>query len=246
MALHLIYKEKGETPLEALERLRERESISEDVSMTYAGRLDPAAEGLLLILSEKDVYRKEEFLSLSKTYEFEVLFGVTTDTLDVLGVADIHVVPNDWLSKKVFDLLANFVGTFKWEYPAFSSKTVDGKPLFQHTREGNDVKIPVREMKVNSLDVLGIKVVNLEDLEEEIIGTIKNTNGDFRQDTLVQSWRRTFTLHGNKHVSIVKFRGEVGSGTYVRVLAEKMAESLELPGMALSIKRTKIGSMSLS
>lgn len=246
MGLHLVYKEKGETPLEALERLRDKEQLGKDVSLTYAGRLDPAAEGLLLILSEKDVYRKEEFLSLSKTYEFEVLFGVTTDTLDVLGVADIHIVSNDWLSKKVFDLVTNFIGTFTWKYPAFSSKTVEGKPLFQHTREGNDITIPVREMKILSLDVLGIKIVNLEDLEDEIIETIKNTKGDFRQDTILQSWRKVFTLHGNKHVSVVKFRGEVGSGTYVRVLAEKMAESLELPGMALSIKRTKIGSMSLS
>lgn len=246
MALHLIYKEKGETPLEALERLRQQESIALDVSMTYAGRLDPAAEGLLLVLSGKDVHRKDEFLSLPKTYEFEVLFGLTTDTLDALGVVDTKVVSNDKVSLQVFELLKNFVGNFEWKYPAFSSKVVDGKPLFQHTREQNKVEVPVREMRIDFLDVLGMKVINLEDLEEEIVKTIKSVNGDFRQDTILQSWRRIFTLHGNKHFSIIKFKADVRSGTYIRVLAEKMAESLGLPGMALSIKRTKIGSMSLS
>ncbi len=101
-------------------------------------------------------------------------------------------------------------------------------------------------MRVDFLDVLGMKVINLEDLEEEIVKTIKSVNGDFRQDAILQSWRRIFTLHGNKHFSVIKFKADVRSGTYIRVLAEKMAESLSLPGMALSIKRTKIGSMSLS
>ncbi len=246
MALHLIYKEKGETPLLALERLREKESISPGTSMTYAGRLDPAAEGLLLILSGKDVYRKDEFLSLPKTYEFEVLFGVTTDTLDVLGIVDTKVVSNDKVSLQVFKLLENFVGNFEWPYPAFSSKTVDGKPLFQHTREENVISVPVREMRIDHLDVLGMKVLNLDDLEESIVSTIKSVDGDFRQDLILQSWRKTFTLHGNKHFSVIKFQADVRSGTYIRVLAQKMAESLGLPGMALSIKRTKIGSMSLS
>lgn len=246
MALHLVYKEKGETPLQALERLREKEQLGKDVSLTYAGRLDPAAEGLLLILSEKDVYRKEEFLGLSKTYEFEVLFGVTTDTLDVLGIPKLHAVPNDFVSSKVFDLLTNFVGTFEWAYPAYSSKTVNGKPLFEYAREDANVEIPTRSMTIDSLDVIGIKVVNLEDLETGILETIENVDGDFRQRGIVESWRKMFTLYGNKHFSVVRFKAEVRSGTYIRVLAEKMAESLKLPGMALSIKRTKIGSMSLS
>ena len=46
----LVYKNIGETPLEAIERAREEENISTDVPITYAGRLDPMAEGLLLVL----------------------------------------------------------------------------------------------------------------------------------------------------------------------------------------------------
>ncbi len=246
MSLHLIYKEKGETPLEALERLREKEQLGKDISMTYAGRLDPAAEGLLLILSDKDVYRKEEFLTLPKTYEFEVLFGISTDSLDVLGIVDDQVIPNDNVSTKVFEILTNFVGTFEWEYPDYSSKTAEGKPLFQHAREESDVSKPTREMTVDRLDILGMKVVSLEDLEEGIIGTIEKVAGDFRQEEIIASWKKTCTLYGNKHFSAIKFSADVRSGTYIRVLAQNMAESLGLPGLALSIKRTKIGSMSLS
>jgi tRNA pseudouridine(55) synthase len=246
MALHLVYKKQGETPLQALERVRERDAVSENVSMTYAGRLDPLAEGVLLILSDKDVYRKEEFLSLPKTYEFEVLFGVATDTQDVLGIVSPNIIPNDSVSSKVFDLLTNFIGTFNWEYPEFSSKTVDGKPLFQHARQKNDISIPKREMTINTLDVLGMKVISLEDLESKIFDMIDSVSGDFRQEEIITSWKKCFTLYGNKHFSVVTFRAEVKSGTYIRILAKKMAESLQLPGMALSITRTKVGSMSVS
>lgn len=245
MALFTANKKIGETPLQALERIRQEKSISQETSITYAGRLDPMAEGLLLFLSEKDVYRKEEFLTLSKTYEFEVLFGITTDSLDILGMVDELIIPNDNVSLHTIKLLNDFVGLFNWEYPLFSSKTVDGKPLFQHTREGTNITIPTREMVIDDLDILGIKVISLRDLEDRINTSIRSVVGDFRQDEILHSWNKVFSLYGNKHFSIVRFRANVRSGTYIRVLAQKMAESLGLPGMALSIKRTKIGSMSL-
>lgn len=73
----LIYKHIGETPLEALERFRREQGIAADVPMTYAGRLDPMAEGLLLILLGEECKNKEKYLGLDKEYEVEVLFGIT-------------------------------------------------------------------------------------------------------------------------------------------------------------------------
>ena len=45
-----LYKEKGETPLERLDRFREENPEYGEVKLSYAGRLDPMAEGVMLIL----------------------------------------------------------------------------------------------------------------------------------------------------------------------------------------------------
>jgi tRNA U55 pseudouridine synthase TruB len=81
-----IYKKLGETPLEALERTRTEHSIAADVPMTYAGRLDPLVEGQMIILIGEECKNKDAYTKLGKTYEFEILSGVSTDTYDLLGL----------------------------------------------------------------------------------------------------------------------------------------------------------------
>ena len=81
----LLNKKEGETPLERLELFRVKNKIYKNVKMTYAGRLDPMASGLLLILAGDETKNKEKYLILEKEYEFEVLFGFSTDTYDILG-----------------------------------------------------------------------------------------------------------------------------------------------------------------
>ncbi len=88
-----VYKQKGETPLECLQRFREafpehdqkKPLDKERVKWTYAGRLDPLADGVLLLLNKEDTKRKEDFIGLDKEYDFTVVFGFATDTYDVLG-----------------------------------------------------------------------------------------------------------------------------------------------------------------
>ena len=45
-----LYKQMGETPRERLERLRKEKSEYAHEVLSYAGRLDPMAEGVLLCL----------------------------------------------------------------------------------------------------------------------------------------------------------------------------------------------------
>ena len=120
MAHYYVDKRLGETPLEALHRLRKEEGLSEDVPLTYAGRLDPAAEGVLLVLSGEDCKHKDDFLSLPKTYEVEVLLGIETDTHDLLGIPKVAMkdIP-------IEEYLQTHIGVFEQPYPAFSSKPVD-------------------------------------------------------------------------------------------------------------------------
>src|SRR3990167_5802419 len=80
-----LYKKLGETPRERLERLRvEKPHYAHEV-LSYAGRLDPMAEGGMLCLVGSANKHREEYLNLSKEYTLDVLFGFSTDTYDILG-----------------------------------------------------------------------------------------------------------------------------------------------------------------
>ena len=63
-----LYKQRGETPLECLERFRITYPEHKDEKMTYLGRLDPMAEGVLLVATGEDIKqsRREEFFELDK------------------------------------------------------------------------------------------------------------------------------------------------------------------------------------
>jgi tRNA pseudouridine55 synthase len=150
----LLDKQVGETPLECMNRFRVSHLEYSEVKMTYAGRLDPMASGLLLVLTGDAIYSKEKFLSLPKTYECTVILGLSTDTYDILG---IPVKRNSFLIKETNDVKVNqigleeikgvlnsFIGTFQQDYPPYSSKTVGGKQLHQIARSGgiDQVKIP--------------------------------------------------------------------------------------------------------
>ena len=84
--LLLLNKDVSETPLECLERFRGENPEYANIKMTYAGRLDPMASGLLVVLAGGMVQKKEEFLKLPKTYEATVVLGIESDTFDCLGI----------------------------------------------------------------------------------------------------------------------------------------------------------------
>ncbi len=158
----LINKKEGETPLEALENFRKENKEYRDsnkVRMTYAGRLDPMASGLLLILAGDKTKEKEKYLALDKEYEFEVLFGAATDTYDILGlIKHSDILKNVGMLGSLKDLekvikkeIKFFTGKFIQKYPVYSSRTVGGRPLFTYARSGELVEIPDREVTVKSL-----------------------------------------------------------------------------------------------
>jgi len=146
-----VYKKRGETPLECIERLRLEQSELENEVLSYAGRLDPMAEGVLLVVVGDENKHKKQYLLLPKEYTFDVLFGFSTDTYDVLGKLTDAVTKqtNKRVNMRaVLDVVGNWRGKRKQEYPPYSSKTVKGKPLFEYAREGKLDKITIPKQKI--------------------------------------------------------------------------------------------------
>lgn len=150
-----LYKKKGETPLECLNRLENKERLP----LTYAGRLDPLAQGVLLVLKGDERFKKDEYLALSKEYELTVLFGFETDTYDLLGkviLRESQISLNnsfDYISE-IKKTLPKFTGEINQQYPPYSSKPVNGKSLFQWARENrlNEIEIPTHKVQVDIIE----------------------------------------------------------------------------------------------
>ena len=247
----LLNKKEGETPLEALEAFRSQNKKYRDVKMTYAGRLDPMASGLLLLLAGEEVKNKEKYLKLPKEYEFEVLFGFATDTYDILGKVthslirtNRRIVQGAELEKKIRANLKFFTGKFIQKYPPYSSKTVKGKSLFQYARAGEEVEAQRREVFVKSLKLLKIRKISNTSILQKTRIRIKKIKGDFRQEEILKIWHQALNV---KHsvFDIASFKIKCSSGTYVRGIANSLGEKMDIPALAYSIKRTKVGRYSV-
>jgi len=199
------------------------------------------AEGLLLVLVGDEVNKKEEYLALNKVYEFEVLFGFGTDTHDALGAIDCKKKFSGKLPTKV---LKKYIGRQSQKYPIYSSKTVNGIPLWKLAREGKieEENIPQHEIEIYELEIVAEARVSSQELLDRVLNNIANVNGDFRQKEISDLWKDA--LVDNSFHNIIKFRAKVSSGTYIRTLAQDIGKELETCALALSIKRLSVGDFS--
>lgn len=241
---YLINKKEGETPLQALEVFRRKNKNLKNTKLAYAGRLDPMAEGLLLVLVGEEVKNKEKYLALAKEYEFKILFGFATDTYDILGKVTNSTMGAGFgmkeLEKKIKENLKYFRGEFTQKYPPYSSKTVKGKPLFEYARRGKKVKLPSRKIFIKELKLLKLNTIASKTLLADIEKRIKKVKGDFRQKAILETWIKYLGTSTNRY-NIASFKIKCTTGTYVRSIANSLGAKMKIPALALSIKRTKIG-----
>jgi tRNA pseudouridine(55) synthase len=247
--LHLVYKKVGETPLQTINRFKVENPEYKNIPITYAGRLDPMAEGLLLLLSGDLVYEKEKYLGLPKTYEFEVLWGFETDTLDLLGlVVESQKVHKICKVEELEDKINQFVGKLEQKYPAYSSKPVDGKPLFMWAREGklDEIKIPSHEVEVFSTSFVSRRIIEGRELLKEIENKISLVSGDFRQVEILEQWKDVLDNKLDQVFTVDRLKVNASSGFYVRQFVSDLAKNLENQAATLSIYRAKIGEYELA
>lgn len=251
-------KKVGETPLEVAEAWRATRPDMKGVPLSYAGRLDPMASGKLLVLIGEECKKQEEYHHLDKEYQVEILFGVGSDSGDVLG--HVTEAPYGILTETAaVDALAKLVGNIELPYPVFSAKTVQGKPLHTWTIENrlHEITIPTRHSTIYKMSLLNFTSKERQEVYEiaahkiELIPPVtdprKAIGNDFRRPEVRATWN-TFKTNGNPsdQFYIATFSCICSSGTYMRTLAEVTAEKLGTKGLAFSIHRSKIGTYNSS
>jgi len=146
----LINKEKGPTSFDTIEKLKKKFNIKK---IGHAGTLDPLAEGLLIALLN-NATKINNYFDYEKEYEIEVKFGFATDTDDLEGQIIKNTQIPENLLEKIKNILPNFTGEIEQIPPKYSSIKVNGKKLYELSREGKTVDIKPRKVFIKSIDII--------------------------------------------------------------------------------------------
>ncbi|MCI5050715.1 MAG: hypothetical protein MRY57_00180 [Candidatus Pacebacteria bacterium] len=242
MAIIPFFKRYGETLDRMLNRFRKEQSFYTESKITYAGRLDPMAEGTMLLLTDEDVHAKDDYLKLDKVYQVEFILGAMTDSYDILGEITSYADAFDIPIAKVEESIANSVGQHEQNYPPFSSKTVSGKPLWQWSREGSidEIVLPSQEIEVKEAQYLGFNSYSEDNLSTRIQTSLSLVHGDFRQEETSMAWQQFFREHSGRY-RVFEASFHVSSGTYIRSLIHDIGQQLGVGAVCLKITRKRVG-----
>lgn len=242
MAIIPWNKKYRETLSVMLERFRRENPKYQESKITYAGRLDPLAEGLVILLTDDDVHKKENFLDLDKVYQVQFIFGFETDSYDLLGLVNRNDVVNvdDANIKHAIKSLGKIT---QQQYPPYSSKPVNGKPLWQRSREGeNTSKIaPIQKVQVYNTRYISSQGISVDEFNHQYIQTLNEISGDFRQQSIIDTWQNILSDFPKKNIKIWTAEFYVSSGTYIRSLIHQLGKDLQTGATCIKIKRTQVG-----
>lgn len=124
----------------------------------HAGTLDPFATGLLLICFASATKQVNQLMELEKEYQGTFELGSETDSHDVTGkvvsqqpVPDLSVTQIESAAKK-------YSGEILQVPPMFSALKRDGKKLYELARQGKEVELAARPVKIYAFDILAVSL----------------------------------------------------------------------------------------
>jgi len=141
-------------------RVLSRES-GKRVKVGHTGTLDPFATGLMILVTGNECKNAGLYSKLDKIYEATIQLGQISTTGDTEGeisqVSDI-IPSTDDINKTI----AKFIGDINQKPPIYSAIKIDGQRAYKMARAGKTVEMPVRQVKIYNLEVIGYKYPELK------------------------------------------------------------------------------------
>ena len=133
----LIDKPQDKSSFYLVKRLRHFTKVKK---IGHAGTLDPFATGLMILLIGKKYTRQSDlFLNNDKTYETVLHLGFTTESYDK-ETATLFFSDKIPSLEEVECAIKNFQGEQYQTPPMFSAKKINGTPLYELARKGQNVE----------------------------------------------------------------------------------------------------------
>jgi len=234
----IVNKPVGITPLQCIEQAKSL-GFFRDATVSYAGRLDPMASGLLALVDGKETELRHKLMSHDKAYAVTAIFGVSSDSLDVLG----RIARGSYMemtSKNLDTHLNSLIGIRHYHIPRFSSVPVLGKPSFiRAISEKEKGPNPTKEMKVHAAKLVRLYKVRVEEIIDQLRRAKNILRGNFRFDSSLADWNEVNEKSNQLIAADIIF--DVSSGTYIRSLVDYLGKTIGAGGLSYGIKRVKLG-----
>jgi len=145
-------KAKGETSFDVIRRVR-RDTGEKKVG--HAGTLDPLATGLLLVALGRGTKLLEYLIGCDKEYEVVGRFGYVSDSYDAEGeIVEVNPGVQCTQHEIEYEISQRFAGEIDQVPPKYSALKINGKRAADVMREGGDVEMKARKIKVDEFSVL--------------------------------------------------------------------------------------------
>lgn len=116
----------------------------------HGGTLDPIATGILPIAFGEATKTVNFAMDGQKTYRFVLKFGEATDTDDRAGQV-ISTNPSRPTDGEIEAALEGFTGWISQIPPRYSAIKVDGERAYDLAREGEEVNLAARDVRIDSI-----------------------------------------------------------------------------------------------
>ena len=157
--LLLIDKPAGMTSHDVVDEIRRRFRMRR---VGHGGTLDPAATGLLILLLGRSTRHARVLLGADKTYAGTLLLGISTDTQDAEGKVLVTREVGPLTREQIEKVCARFRGPIEQEVPAYSAVRIQGKRFYDLARAGKPVPRRVRKVTVHELQVLDLRLPEVD------------------------------------------------------------------------------------
>ena len=148
-----VYKPKGWTSNDVVQKIKHSCAFSK---VGHAGTLDPLAEGVLLVLTDADNKRQDEFMGLQKEYVVKLALGLVSDSDDLgtptrLGDSEIA---GKVTRENIVAVLNKYISKFDQQVPAYSAVKQQGQKLYSRARNKEEFDLPTKQVELFSAEVM--------------------------------------------------------------------------------------------
>ena len=124
----------------------------------HAGTLDPLATGLLIVCTGKFTKRINEYMSQEKEYTGTFTLGAITPTYDLESEPQDFKPYEHLTAEDIQNATKQFIGDIQQLPPAHSAIKVDGKRLYELARQGKEVKLEPRSVRISEFEITNVQL----------------------------------------------------------------------------------------
>ena len=147
-----IFKPKGISSFTVVKEIKKILDVSK---VGHTGTLDPNASGVLLICLGQSTKITRFIMDFKKYYQGEMVFGITTDTLDSEGKILNKISGNLEIDKKCIEkAFKKYSGLINQIPPMYSANHHNGQRLYKLARKGIEVKRKPKKVTIYQLSLL--------------------------------------------------------------------------------------------